>query len=173
MPPTFSQSRRLELPPQEAFARTLAEPLPNLFSRRNGPIPPIKEVREAPPAWDTVGQSRRIVTTDGGQMVERLNRVDPPAAFGYELTGFKGPLAPLVKSIDGLWSFTASGAGTEVTWSWTLHPRNAITGLALPLFGIFWSGYAAKALERLDQLLTGTQHGPGGYGGARGVAPDA
>jgi hypothetical protein len=150
---TVSRSRRVELPPEQAFDRTLAEPLPHLFTRRHGPIPPIKEVRDAPASWDTVGQSRRIVTSDGGTMLERLVRVDRPRAFGYELTGFTGPLAPLVRSIDGEWAFTPSGAGTEVTWSWTLHPRHPVTGLALPAFGLFWRGYAAKALARLDELL--------------------
>jgi len=42
-------------------------PLPTLFKRWYGPIPPIKEVRDQSGDWDTVGQSRRIFLTGGGQ----------------------------------------------------------------------------------------------------------
>ena len=154
-PLDVTASRRVRVPPELAFDRVLPEPLPSIFSHRHGPIPPIREVRDQTGAWDTPGQTRTIVLSDGGRMVEELVSVDRPRSFGYVLSGFRGPLAPLVSRIEGRWSFVAAGADTEVTWAWTLHPRNAVTALALPVFAVFWRGYAAKALAQVEAILAG------------------
>ena len=43
-------------------------------------------------------------------MREELTSVDPPRSFGYRLTGIKGPMALLVGSVAGEWSFTPAAA---------------------------------------------------------------
>lgn len=119
----LSESRTVPLPAEDAFARTMPMPLDQLFTRRSGPIPPIKDVREQPATWDTVGQSRTIVLADGGTMRETLRTVDTPHSFGYDLTDLTGPFKLLVGSASGRWAFEPDGPGCAITWSWTIHPR--------------------------------------------------
>lgn len=150
----LSESRTVPVAPEDAFARTMPMPLPELFTRRSGPIPPIRETREQPAIWDTVGQSRLIVLADGGTMRETLTSVDRPRSFGYDLTDLTGPFKLLVSSASGLWAFEPDGTGCRVTWSWTIHPRGPIGRLAMPVFGRFWHGYARAALAQLETNLT-------------------
>ena len=90
-------------------------------------------MRDAPGAWDSVGQSRRIVLADGGTMLETLTRVDPPTAFGYAITELTGPLSPIASAADGLWAFEAAGTGCRVTWSWDVTPRGTLGDLLAPV----------------------------------------
>jgi len=152
-PLVVAQSRVVPVGADRAFDGTLPVPLPVIFRRRYGPIPPIKEVREQTGAWDAPGQTRTVVLSGGGSMREELTHVDPPRSFGYRLTDIKGPLAPLVAWIDGEWLFTGDGGGTEVTWRWSLHPRSRLGAPLLPVFGRLWQGYARQALEQLAAQL--------------------
>ncbi|AKU18854.1 SRPBCC family protein [Luteipulveratus mongoliensis] len=147
------QSRAIPIPVDEAFARTLVLPLPDLFSRRYGPVPRIKEVRDQDGEWARAGQTRTIALADGGSMVEELMTVDPPHRFTYVLTQVKGPLAPLSQRIEGEWAFVPTGTGTEVTWSWTMAPRTPVSRAGLIVFARLWKGYARHALEVLSHEL--------------------
>jgi hypothetical protein len=149
---SVSRSRTYPVERDEAFAKTLPLPLPDLFARRYGPLPPITSVDQEG-EWATAGQIRTIHTGDGGSMREELLDVDPPHSFSYELTEVSGPMKALARSVDGRWSFDPVGTGCRITWSWTIHPANAAGGLALPVFGRMWRGYAGRALDRLEDLL--------------------
>jgi len=153
-PVVVEQSRAIPVAPADAFAKTLPIPLPVLFSRWYGPIPPIKAVHGQDGDWATVGQTRDVALVGGGGMRETLTSVDPPQSFGYTLADVRGAMAPLIDHIEGMWIFTPLGTGTKVTWRWTLHPRSALSARALPVFARIWRGYAKQALETLsDQLL--------------------
>ena len=152
----LSESRTVPATPADAFARTMPMPLDRLFTSRSGAIPPIRETREQPATWDTVGQSRLIVLADGATMRETLTTVDAPHSFGYDLTDITGAFRLLISSASGLWAFAPDGSGCRVTWSWTLHPRGPIGALAMPVFRRFWHPYARKALARLESLLAPT-----------------
>lgn len=91
-------------------------------------------------------------------MREELTHVDPPHAFGYILSEIKGPLSPLVSSVDGEWLFAPTTRGTTVTWRWTIHPRTRLAAPALPVFGRLWRGYARRALLELQGLLMPAGH---------------
>jgi hypothetical protein len=149
------QSRAIPVAVEDAFNRTLPLPLPAIFSHWYGPIPPIKAVRDQAGEWDAAGQTRTVVMVGGGSMREELTSVDPPRSFGYTLSNIKGPLAPLVGSVEGTWSFTPAGTGTTVTWQWILHPKSGVTAPVLPLVGRIWKGYARRSLETLSQVLVG------------------
>ncbi len=149
------QSRAIPVAVEDAFNGTLPLPLPVIFSHWYGPIPPIKAVRDQTGEWDAAGQTRTVVMVGGGSMREELTSVDPPRSFGYALSNIKGPLAPLVGSVEGKWSFTPTGTGTTVTWQWILHPKLGVTAPALPVLGRIWKGYARRSLETLSQLLVG------------------
>jgi Polyketide cyclase / dehydrase and lipid transport len=149
------QSRVVPVPADEAFRRTLPAPLPTLFRRWHGPIPPVKGVREQTGAWDAAGQTRRVRLAGGATMREELTSVDPPRSFGYRLTDLTGPMALLVDHVVGEWIFAPAGGGTEITWRWDIYPRSALTSRALPAFGRLWKGYARRALLDLSEMLTG------------------
>jgi len=152
-PLVVERSRAIPVSVEDAFSGTLPIPLPTIFSRRYGPIPPIRRVREQSGEWDAPGRTRTVVLAGGGSMREELTRLDPPRSFGYTLTAIKGPLAPLVRRIEGEWLFTGEGTGTEVTWRWTIHPRSRLGAPLLRVFGRLWLGYARQALEELAAQL--------------------
>lgn len=91
-------------------------PLPTLFPRWYGPIPPIKAIRDQAGDWANVGETRTIVLGGGGTMREELTAVDAPNLFGYVISEVTGPLALLVDHIDGSWIFSPHDTGTTVTW---------------------------------------------------------
>lgn len=152
-PVAVEQSRAIPVSAEDAFGGTLPIPLPTIFRRRYGPIPPIKQVRDQTGGWDAAGQTRKVLLTGGGSMREELTRVDPPRSFSYTLTDIRGLLAPLVSWVEGEWLFTPKGTGTEVTWRWTVHPRFHLAAPLIPVFGRFWQGYARQALEELSEQL--------------------
>jgi hypothetical protein len=149
-----SSSRSVPVDLERAFDVVLAEPLPRIFSRRYGPFGPVSEVRDQTgDGWGTVGQSRRIVLSDGGEVTERITAVDRPASFGYQLSEIKGPLKAFVSTVAGEWRFEPAGTGTRITWSWVLEPASSLSRYALPLLARFWRGYARQALEEIEQIL--------------------
>ncbi len=152
-PLVVEQSRAIPVDQEELFNALVPMPLPALFHRWYGPIPPIKEVRDQSGDWDAVGQTRTILLTGGGSIREQLTSYDAPRSFGYVLSDIKGPMAPLVSGIDGLWSFGPAGTGTKVTWRWTIRPRSAVSARLLPAFGKVWMGYARQSLEELSNQL--------------------
>ncbi|MGU3497567.1 SRPBCC family protein [Mycobacterium sp. C31M] len=152
-PLVVEQSRAIPVVQDELFARLVPMPLPDLFRRWYGPIPPIKDTRDQTGDWDAIGQSRTVLLTGGGSMHEELTSYDPPRSFGYTLSQVTGALAPLVDHVDGVWLFDPAGTGTTVTWRWTIYPRSGVTALALPIFGRLWKGYARRSLEQLSDTL--------------------
>lgn len=151
-PVIVSSSRTVPVPFDDAFARVLPMPLPSIFHRRYGPLPPIRRVDQSGD-WTTAGQTRTIVLADGGTMLETLVTVEAPHRFSYRLTDLTGPLKPLVVAVDGEWLFQAAGTGTEITWRWTLHPRSRVAAAVMPVLTRLWRGYARQALEELSGLL--------------------
>jgi len=148
-------SRTVPFPVDQAFAFTLAEPLPRLFRRWWGPMPPITGV-DGPGTWGEVGQVRTIHTADGGSLREELRVVEPPNRFEYTLSVLTGGFRLLVGSVDGRWAFDPVGTGTRVTWEWTLHPSDGPAAVGLPVLGWCWKGYARRALDQLDDLMVAT-----------------
>ena len=148
-------SRSVPVSVAEAYEAVLGAPLPGIFSRRYGPLPPIREVRDQAGEWGVggVGQSRTIVTADRGTMLEELTVLEPPDRFGYTLTRITGPMKPLVDHVEGLWSFVPAGTGTRITWAWTFHPANSVAGLVLPALARMWRGYARQGLEEVEKSL--------------------
>ena len=152
-PAITSYSRVFPVDVERAFDDVLPTPLPELFHRRYGPIPPIASVEGQDGIWGTVGQTRTIRLADGGSMREELTRVDRPAAFGYTITGVTGPMKPLVSRVEGLWSFEPSGSGTRISWQWTITPKSAIVAPIMPVFCAIWRRYAARSFDAIGTLL--------------------
>jgi Polyketide cyclase / dehydrase and lipid transport len=146
-------SRFVPVDPERAFDALLVAPLPGIFDRRYLALPPIREVRGPDAVWGTVGQTRTISTTDGGRLLETLTTVDRPHRFGYVLTDVHGPMRPLVRRVEGVWSVSPENGGSRIGWAWTLYPTVAPARLLIPLLARMWRGYAHLALERVEQIL--------------------
>lgn len=152
---TLEKSRAIPVDVEVAYRGTLSLPLPTLFRRWYGPIPPIAATRDQTGGWNAAGDTRTVALTGGGTMHEELTNVDPPRSFEYTLSRITGLLSPMVQHIDGQFRFEPVGTGTRVTWRWVLHPRSALAAPVLPVFGRLWRGYARQALEVLSEELLG------------------
>jgi hypothetical protein len=147
-PLVVAQSGAMPVAPKDAFDAVFWMDVPTVFRRWYGPFPPIKAVTGD---WGSVGQARTLKLVGGASMREELVHADAPNSFGYALTEIKGPLATLVKRVEGEWAFAPSGNGTTATWQWTLHPRSAFTAPMLPVFARLWRGYARQSLDELSK----------------------
>jgi hypothetical protein len=152
-PYVLSSSSVVSATPEAAFDGVVAAPLPELFTERSGPIPPVRECTGQQGEWGDVGQTRTVVLADGSGNLETLVAVDRPVSYRYRLTDFKGPMKALVRSVDGEFAFAAEGQGTRVTWSWQMHPANPVSRLLLPGLGFFWRRYAAGMWPRYAARL--------------------
>ena len=153
-PYPLSESATLPVSPEVAFDTVLAAPLEDILGERVGLIPAITGCRGQDGAWGTVGQTRVIEMADGGRVLETLVSADRPSDYRYRISEVRGPMRPLVKGIDGRFAFEPVGAEARVTWSWDLHPTNAVARLALPLLGFFWHRAARRMFVRLTGRVT-------------------
>jgi hypothetical protein len=150
-----SESRTVPVPLEEAYVGTATVPLPDVFAHRHLVLPPVKRVDDQVGEWAReVGQTRTIRTSDGGSLHETLKVLEPPHRFAYRIDQIRGPMRPLVRVLDGEWTFVAAGPGTTITWSWELTPTSPLTRPVVALVGRMWHGYARHALVTLESILT-------------------
>jgi len=125
----------------------IAQPItPVGFYPRFGPLPAVVEVRDQTGAWDAPGQSRTLVLSDGGSVVEHTRIVDRPGFFAYELTDFQKLFGRLVRGARAEWTFTAVEGGTRIDWRYDFHPlprAGVVVGLIVRLF---WAPYMRRVL---------------------------
>lgn len=150
-----SMSRLVAGTPEDAYECVRQVSLPEMFDRRHGVMPAVREVRDREADWSTPGEARTLVLADGGRLRQRLTRLDPPRGIDYTISDVHGPMRPLVSTVDGRWRFDPAEEGVRVTWAWTFHPTNGVTARLMPMLGTFWRGYARHGLDRLEQFLAG------------------
>jgi hypothetical protein len=95
-PVTVQGSRAIPVSVEEAFRCTVPIPLPVLFQRWHGPIPPIKDVRGQTGEWGTAGQTGTEVT------------------WRWTIHPRRGLLRPVVVVIGRLWHGYARKALAEL-----------------------------------------------------------
>jgi Polyketide cyclase / dehydrase and lipid transport len=151
----LSYSRTFPAGVAKTFDRVLPMALPELFARRYGPLPAIREVRDQVGVWGAggVGSTRTIVLADGGTMRETLTELDRPRAFGYDISEITGPMKALARTLHGRWAFEPAGTGVRITWSWDVEPRNAVGARLERVFRRLWTGYARQAFEQIEDRL--------------------
>ena len=152
-PYVLSRSRTYPVEQARAFDVLLPASLPDLFDRRSGVMPAIREVRDQTGPWSRPGETRTVVTTDGGRVHEVLVAVERPQSFSYRVEPVAGPVRHLMDQAEGTFDLTPVDGGVEVTWTWRITPKSRFTALAMPVFAASWQGFARKALERLGRLL--------------------
>ena len=153
-PYRVSESATLPVPPEVAYDVLMAAPLEEILGVRVGLIPAITGSRGHDGPWGTVGQTRVIEMSDGGRVLETLVRADRPTDYRYTISEVRGPMRPVVRGIDGRFAYEAAGAGCRVTWSWDVHPTNALTRLGMPVLGFFWHRSARAMFDRLAARVT-------------------
>jgi len=93
-----------------------------------GLLPGVKSISGQKGKWNAVGDSRRVHMTDGSSAMETLTAYDENDGLAYRIDDFKGPMKFLVSHTHGEWRFTpASDKKTHVSWTFTFHPRSALT----------------------------------------------
>jgi hypothetical protein len=149
----IEQSRLLPVSPEIAFAGTHQIPLKFLFPQWHGSIPSVRATRGQTGDWNTVGQVREIVLANGASLIQTLTILNPPRSLGYRLSDLHGPLAPLIDHVDALWTFDASGTGTQVTWQCTMHPNSALATPLMPPVVQIWTVHAKNVLDHLSEYI--------------------
>ncbi|MDP3208851.1 MAG: SRPBCC family protein [Rhodoglobus sp.] len=116
------------------------------FYPKFGPLPGVVEVRDQTGAWDAVGQTRTLLLSDGGSVVETITDADSPTFFAYELSDFHKIFGRLVSGARAEWRFERVEAGTSIRWSYEFFPlagRGWIVGIIVRLF---WAPYMKRVL---------------------------
>ena len=175
-PLMLEQSRAYPVGVEQAHAALLATPLEQIFTRRFGPLPPVKGVRDQ----DGRLGDRRPDPDDPARRwrhhARGLTSVVAGVEFGYRIDDVTGGLKPLVSTVEGRWAFAPVGTGVRVTWAWTVHPRNAGSVLTMPVLGRLWQGLrpAGPGADRGTPARAVGQEAlpvPGRIGPDRGESP--
>ncbi len=111
-----------------------------------GLLPAVVEVRNQAGDWDRVGQTRQLMLSDGGSVIEHITNVDRLEFFAYNLSDFQKVFGVMVESARAEWTFTTAPNGTVIRWRYTFHPKS---GYRLPLAAIIrflWAPYMTRVL---------------------------
>ena len=111
-----------------------------------GLLPAVVEVRDQTGDWDRAGQTRQLMLSDGGSVIEHTTNVDRLEFFAYNLTDFQKIFGVMVASARAEWTFTQAPNGTLIRWRYTFH---STPGYGLPLAAIIkflWAPYMARVL---------------------------
>ncbi len=111
-----------------------------------GLLPAVVEVRDQTGDWDAVGQTRQLMLSDGGSVIEHTTNVDRLEFFAYNLTDFQKVFGVMVESARAEWTFTPAPNGTLIRWRYTFHSKS---GYGLPLAAIIkflWGPYMERVL---------------------------
>lgn len=148
----FTRCRPVAVPPATAFDWTIGTPVPEIFDRGFGPLPPVVAADQQGPdaPWGTPGQTRVLRTGDGSSMREELTEVEHGHAFRYRITEVIGPLGLLTRAVAGEYAFTSAPGGCEARWTWLVTPASPVAAVLLPVVRLLWYRYADRALERID-----------------------
>jgi hypothetical protein len=125
----------------------IAQPLtPAGFYPKSGLLPAVLEVRDQTGAWDAPGQTRQLMLSDGGSVVEHIRTVESPSFFAYELTDFQKLFGRIVKYARSEWRFTEVAEGTHIQWTYTFFALPGMRWVLAAIVGLLWRPYMAKVL---------------------------
>ena len=129
------------------------------FYAKSGPLPAVIEVRNQTGNWDAPGQTRQLMLSDGGWVVERTTNVEPYGFFAYNLTDFQKIFGHLVWMARAEWTFTEVAAGTKIHWSYTFYPKSsAAKPILATIVKLLWGPYMRKVLPG---IVTEVEHHAG------------
>jgi len=120
------------------------------FYPKFGPLPAVTAVQDQTGAWDALGQTRTLLLSDGGSVVETITDYRRGEFFAYELTEFQKLFGKLVSGARAEWSFSEvqSGAetGTSIDWTYTFFPKPGAGLIVAAIVSLFWGPYMRRVL---------------------------
>ncbi len=116
------------------------------FYSKFGPLPAVTGVRDQTGDWRSVGQTRTLLLSDGGSVVETITNADSPVLFAYELTEFQKLFGMLVSSARAEWHFEPSPAGTSIRWTYEFHAKRGRGWFVGLIVKLFWAPYMRRVL---------------------------
>jgi hypothetical protein len=116
------------------------------FYPKSGPLPGVLEVRDQTGPWDAAGQTRQLMLSDGGYVIEHLVHVDRPETFVYELSDFQKLFGKLVSGARAEWEYTAVPGGTNIRWTYTFHPYPRASLVVGVIVRLLWGPYMKRVL---------------------------
>jgi hypothetical protein len=122
---------------------------PTRFYPRFGPLPATVAVREQTGPWNVVGQTRRLLLSDGGHVFETITDVEKYEYFAYELSDFQKAFKRLVDHARSEWTFTAVDNGTLVHWTYEFFPRRRWGWLVSLIVRFWWDPYMRSVLPEI------------------------
>ncbi|MGV8895940.1 MAG: SRPBCC family protein [Rhodoglobus sp.] len=131
--------------PKQAYE--ISGPLdPTKFYPASGLLPAVVAVKDQSGTWDTIGRTRTLKLSDGGQVVETITNTDSPTYFAYELSNFTKLFGTLISGARAEWRFERVELGTRISWTYTFFGRPGrgwVVGLIVKLL---WGPYMNKVL---------------------------
>ncbi|MFM9876745.1 MAG: SRPBCC family protein [Rhodoglobus sp.] len=146
---TSSSSARADATAQTTPKRAweVSGPLdPTLYYPKFGPLPAVVGVRDQTGPWDTVGQSRTLLLSDGSSVVETITDADSPTFFAYELSNFTKLFGGLVSGARAEWRFERNDGGTSIRWTYTFHAKAGRGLIVAAIVRLFWARYMTRVL---------------------------
>lgn len=123
--------------------------------RGYGPIPAIREIVLLAPL--AVGSERELHNSDGSVLRERVTALQRPLHHAYTLSGFRAPLAWLVREGAADWQLQPQRDATLLTWTYRFEPTSAIARpFASMLLRRCMQPAMQRCLQRMDESLATT-----------------
>lgn len=140
-------------PPEVVFPRLRVHDATRFYPRF-GVLPAVVEVRDQTGPWDAAGQTRTLVLSDGGTLVETLTSAEPPL-FAYDLTRFTGLFGRLVAGGHSEWRVAAEGAGSSIAWTYSFTALPGRGALVAAIVRLAWGPYMRRVLPAIAGWTAG------------------
>jgi hypothetical protein len=142
---SFSVTVRAEVAAQQikTFEHIVPIDLASIF-KGYGSLPAVEGTQKQTGAWDSVGQTRTVILSDGSSAQEILTEYEHPHYFSYTVRGFSGVFRFLTSSAHGEWWFesNSSKSHTHIRWRYTLDAKSILAAPILWFIANFlWRGY--------------------------------
>lgn len=149
-----SATAYVDAPVDRVFPR-LTQHDPTKFYPRSGVLPAVVEVRDQAGGWDAAGQTRTIVLSDGGTVLETLLSAEAPL-FSYDLTHFTGLFGLLVAEAHSEWTVVdggrdsdRDGGGTSIAWTYSFTSRPGRGFVIAAIVRLAWAPYMRRVLPAI------------------------
>ncbi len=158
-----TQSMLVAAPPATVFDVVTDSAALTRAMRRHGPIPGVIRVEWPAGSRLAPGAVRHVTMTDGSILTERIEELDRPSLYRYELfAGIRPPLSLLVRSGTSTWRFERASSGTRIRWEFAFElTSRAAWPAASALLRLFFAPWMRRALVSIrDQALAVRAPGP-------------
>ena len=114
-----------------------------------GPLSAVTATQNQVGNWDSAGQTRTVLLSDGSSTQELLTKYEYPKYFSYTISDFTGIIRFLATSVNGDWFFSSDARGkTSIKWRYAFNAKSVLAVPVLWLITkVLWRGYMQKALS--------------------------